>query len=105
MAEVRGTGTRRISVLIVARDEAANLPGCLQSVSWADEVVVVVDRASRDQTQAIAERSAAVVAVRTFDDFASQRNAALDLATGEWVFAIDADERATPELAAEIHQT
>ena len=94
----------RISVLILARDEAANLPGCLESVAWADEVVVVVDRASRDQTQAIARREADVVAVRTFDDFASQRNAALDLASGDWVFAIDADERATPELAAEIRR-
>jgi glycosyltransferase involved in cell wall biosynthesis len=100
MAETR----TRLSVLILARDEAANLPGCLQSVAWADEVVVVVDAASRDQTRAIAERAADVVAVRTFDDFASQRNAALDLATGDWVFAIDADERATPELAAEIHR-
>jgi glycosyltransferase involved in cell wall biosynthesis len=94
----------RISALILARDEAANLPGCLQSVSWADEVVVVVDRASGDQTQAIAERAADVVVLRTFDDFAGQRNAALDLSTGDWVFAIDADERATPELADEIRR-
>jgi glycosyltransferase involved in cell wall biosynthesis len=96
----------RLSVLILARDEAANLPGCTQSVSWADEVIVVVDAASRDQTLAVARGSAHVdvVAVRTFDDFASQRNAALDLATGDWVFAIDADERATPELAAEIRR-
>lgn len=92
----------RVSALILARDEAENLPGCLRSVSWADEVVVIVDRASRDETRAIAGRGATVTAVRTFDDFAGQRNAALDLATGEWVFAIDADERATPELAAEV---
>jgi glycosyltransferase involved in cell wall biosynthesis len=94
----------RISVLVLARDEAANLPGCLESVAWADEVVVVVDDASRDHTLAIARRVADVVAVRRFDDFASQRNAALDLASGEWVFAIDADERATPALAAEIRK-
>jgi glycosyltransferase involved in cell wall biosynthesis len=95
---------RRISVLILARDEAANLPGCIESVSWADEVVVVVDRASRDQTRAIAARSADRFVVRTFDDFAGQRNAALDLASGDWVFAVDADERATPELAAEVRR-
>jgi glycosyltransferase involved in cell wall biosynthesis len=94
----------RVSVLILARDEAANLPGCLRSVAWADEVVVVVDRASRDQTRTIAERAGAVVASRRFDDFANQRNAALDLATGDWVFAIDADERATPGLAAEVRR-
>lgn len=94
----------RISVLILAKNEADNLPSCLASVEWANEVIVVVDRASRDETQAIAQRRADLVAVRTFDDFASQRNAALELASGEWVFAIDADERATPELAAEIRR-
>lgn len=94
----------RISVLIVARDEAHNLAECLAAARWADERVVVVDAASRDATHAIASRDADVVAVRAFDDFASQRNAALALASGEWVFAIDADERATPELATEIRR-
>jgi len=93
-----------ISALILAKDEAANLTDCLKSVAWADELIVVVDRASRDQTEAIARRGAHVVALRTFDDFAGQRNAALEYAGGEWVFAIDADERATPELAAEIRR-
>src|SRR5215467_822404 len=94
----------RVSVLILAKNEAQNLPHCLETVHWANEVIVVVDRASRDATQAIAQRGADLVAVRTFDDFAAQRNAALELASGEWVFAIDADERATPELAAEIRR-
>jgi glycosyltransferase involved in cell wall biosynthesis len=94
----------RISALILAKNEASNLPECLQTVNWANEVIVVVDRASRDDTQAIAQHGADLVAVRTFDDFASQRNAALALASGEWIFAIDADERATPELAAEIRR-
>lgn len=92
----------RVSVLILARDEAANLPACLQAAAWADEVIVVVDRASRDHTEAIAKRGADLVAIRTFDDFANQRNAALELASGDWIFAVDADERATPELAAEV---
>jgi glycosyltransferase involved in cell wall biosynthesis len=94
----------RVSVLILAKNEAQNLPYCLATVNWANEVIVVVDKASRDETQAIAQRGADLVALRTFDDFASQRNAALELASGEWVFAIDADERATPELAAEIRR-
>jgi glycosyltransferase involved in cell wall biosynthesis len=93
-----------VTALILAKNEAENLPNCLATVNWANEVIVVVDRASQDQTQAIARRGADLVAVRTFDDFASQRNAALALASGEWVFAIDADERATPELAAEIRR-
>ncbi|MEW4568088.1 glycosyltransferase family 2 protein [Tautonia sp. JC769] len=92
----------RISALIIARDEARNLPGCLASLGWADELIVVVDAASRDETLAIARQRADRAIVRPFDDFASQRNAALDAATGDWVFAIDADERATPALAAEI---
>ena len=94
----------RVSVLILARNEAENLPDCLASVRWADEVVVVVDRSSIDQTEAIARREADCVAVRAFDDFAAQRNAALDLASGDWVIAVDADERATPDLAAEIRR-
>ena len=94
----------RISVLILAKNEAENLPRCIETVAWANEVIVVVDRSSRDETQAIAQRNADLVAIRTFDDFANQRNAALELATGDWVLAIDADERATPELAAEIRR-
>jgi len=94
----------RLSVLIVARNEAHNLSGCLASTRWADERVVVVDSASRDDTLEVAEREADVVAVRTFDDFASQRNAALCLASGDWVLSVDADERVTPALAAEIRR-
>jgi glycosyltransferase involved in cell wall biosynthesis len=94
----------RVSVLVLAKNEAHNLPACLAAAHWADEVIVVVDRASSDETAAIAKRGADLVAIRTFDDFAHQRNAALGLASGDWVFAIDADERATPELAAEIRR-
>jgi Glycosyl transferase family 2 len=97
--------TPRISALIVAKDEAENLPGCLASLSWVDETVVIVDAASRDQTESLARGMATRVIVRPFDDFASQRNAALALATGDWVFAVDADERATPALAVEIRRT
>jgi glycosyltransferase involved in cell wall biosynthesis len=92
----------RISALVLARDEAANLPGCLASLAWVDEIVVVVDAASRDATLEIAERDADAVVVRPFDDFASQRNAALQRATGDWVLSVDADERATAALAAEV---
>jgi glycosyltransferase involved in cell wall biosynthesis len=97
-----GERSPRLSALIVARDEAENLPGCLESLSWADESVVVVDAASLDRTERIARAMASKVIVREFDDFAHQRNAGLAIASGDWVFAVDADERATPELAAEI---
>jgi glycosyltransferase involved in cell wall biosynthesis len=94
----------RISVLIVAKDEARNLVECLAAARWADERVVVVDAASRDDTLAIARRDADVIVVRAFDDFASQRNAGLAMAGGDWVLSVDADERITPELAAEIRR-
>jgi glycosyltransferase involved in cell wall biosynthesis len=94
----------RVTVLIVARDEAHNLAECLAAARWADERVVVVDAASRDATVEIARRDADQVAVRVFDDFASQRNAALSLAGGDWVLSVDADERITPRLAAEIRR-
>jgi glycosyltransferase involved in cell wall biosynthesis len=90
--------------LVLAKDEAHNLPDCLAAAGWADEVIVIVDRATRDETAAIARRGADLVAIRTFDDFAHQRNAALELASGDWVFAVDADERATPELGAEVRK-
>lgn len=91
-----------LSALVIAKDEAENLPGCLDSLGFADETVVVVDRASTDDTEAIAKDRADVVTTRKFDDFASQRNAALELAACDWVLAVDADERVTPELAREI---
>jgi glycosyltransferase involved in cell wall biosynthesis len=92
----------RVTVLVVAKNEAHNLPGCLARARWADETVVVADPASRDETIAVARREADIAAVRAFDDFASQRNYALGLASGDWVLSIDADERVTPALAAEI---
>ncbi|MHB1558966.1 MAG: glycosyltransferase family 2 protein [Isosphaeraceae bacterium] len=93
-----------VSVLVVARNEAHNLADCLAAARWADERVVVVDAASQDETLAIARRGADRVEVRAFDDFASQRNAALAMATGDWVLSVDADERITPELAAEVRR-
>jgi glycosyltransferase involved in cell wall biosynthesis len=92
----------QISVPILARNEAENLGHCIASVRWADEVIVVVDASSRDATEAIARRDADRIVVRSFDDFATQRNTALDVASGDWVFALDADERVSASLAAEI---
>src|SRR5512135_1143365 len=92
----------RLAVLVVARTEEKNLAACLNSARFADERVVVVDASSKDATFEIARRLADVVSVRAFDNFANQRNAALALASGDWVLSIDADERVTPELAREI---
>jgi glycosyltransferase involved in cell wall biosynthesis len=97
-------GEPRLSALIVARNEERNLAACLDSVAFADERIVVVDAASRDGTIEVAGRHADVVTVRPFDNFAGQRNAALGLASSEWILSIDADERVTPRLAAEIRE-
>lgn len=93
----------RITALIIARNEEANLPGCLDSLQGlADEVVIVVDASSTDQTEAIARSGTPLVRTRHFDRFATQRNAGLDLASGDWILSIDADERVSPALASEI---
>jgi glycosyltransferase involved in cell wall biosynthesis len=92
----------RLTVLVVAKNEGHNLADCLAAAGWAFERVVVVDAASRDATLDIARQHADIVAVRAFDDFASQRNFALGLASGDWVLSVDADERVTSSLAAEI---
>ena len=94
----------RVSVLVVAKNEAHNIADCLLAADWAFERIVVVDCASRDGTLDIARDHAEVVAVRDFDDFASQRNFALSLAAGDWVLSVDADERITPALAVEIRR-
>jgi glycosyltransferase involved in cell wall biosynthesis len=90
-----------ISVLILTRDEALNLRGCLESVAWCDDVVVL-DSHSTDRTVEVALESGARVFRRRFDDFATQRNWAIDNIAfrHDWVFHLDADERFTPELLA-----
>jgi glycosyltransferase involved in cell wall biosynthesis len=95
----------RIAVIIITRNEEAAIGRCLQSVSWADEVIVV-DSGSSDATASIArEMGATVVVSDDWPGFGPQKNRALDLATGDWIFSIDADEIVTPELAAEIRET
>lgn len=91
-----------ISVLILTRNEDQDLPGCLDSVAWSDDVHIF-DSESTDGTAAIAEARGAHVATRAFDGYARQRNAALKLPFRHpWVLVLDADERPTPELSAEM---
>lgn len=86
-----------LSVIIITRNEAANIRACIESVSWADEIVVV-DSGSSDATVEICRDSGAQVFVHDWPGFGPQKNRALSYATNEWVFSIDADERVTPEL-------
>jgi (heptosyl)LPS beta-1,4-glucosyltransferase len=91
-----------VAAVVLALDEEANLGDCLHSVNWADRVCVLVDPRTTDRTAEVAREMGALVKEHEFCDFASQRNAALDAFEADWVFFIDADERCTPELAAEI---
>jgi glycosyltransferase involved in cell wall biosynthesis len=91
----------RISVPIVACNEAANLRRTLASVAWADEIVVV-DSGSTDGTVEIAQEFGAKVLVLPWPGYGPGVNSALDRCTGDWILNLDADEAATPELAAEI---
>ena len=95
----------RLSVIIIARNEARNLADCLESVRFADEIVVV-DSGSTDETVDIARSLGARVEVTSdWPGFGPQKNRALALATGDWVLSLDADERVTPDLAAAIADT
>ncbi|GFE62573.1 glycosyltransferase family 2 protein [Geobacter sp. AOG2] len=90
-----------LSVVVIARNEAERLDDCLQSVSWADEIVVV-DSGSSDATREVARRYTDKVFDVAWRGFGPQKQAAVDLATNDWILNIDCDERVTPELSAEI---
>jgi glycosyltransferase involved in cell wall biosynthesis len=97
------SGHPRITAALITLDEEQNLRELLPALAWTDEIVVV-DGGSRDATVRVAATHGCRVAARPLDDFASQRNHALRLSTGDWVLSIDADERPTPALAAEIRR-
>jgi glycosyltransferase involved in cell wall biosynthesis len=91
-----------ISVLILTKDEEQDLPGCLDSVAWCDDIHVF-DSESTDRTVEIARARGCTVTTRRFDGYAAQRNAAMQLPFKHaWVLVLDADERPTPELSAEM---
>ena len=90
-----------LSVIIITRDEADNIRACLESVSWANEIIVV-DSGSTDDTVAICKELGAQVYTHDWPGFGVQKNRALGYASGDWVLSLDADERVTPELRAEI---
>lgn len=92
----------KLSVIVITHNEAAVIGRCLESVSWADEIIVL-DSASTDGTGDIARaHNARVSTVTDWPGFGPQKNRALALATGDWVLSLDADEWVSPELRAEI---
>ena len=93
-----------VSAVILAHDELDLIQGCVASVAWADEILVV-DDGTTDRLRALAEAAGAKVVVRPWQGFPRQRNAGLRLAIGDWLLFVDADERVPPSLAREVRQT
>jgi len=92
-----------LSVILITRNEEVNLADCLASLEGIAEQIVVVDTNSTDLTLQIAKNYGAVIAQPAdWPGFGPQKNRALELATGEWVLSLDADERLTPALRSEI---
>lgn len=94
-----------ISVLILTKNEQQDLPACLQSVAWSDDIHVL-DSISTDRTLEIARAAGATITQRPFDNWAAHQNWALNNLPFRhpWVFYLDADERVTPELAASLRK-
>jgi glycosyltransferase involved in cell wall biosynthesis len=90
-----------VTVVIAARNEAANIGQCVSSVAWAREIIVV-ENDSTDNTVELARSAGAIVMSHPFVTIGGQRNAAIARASSEWILVVDADERATPELGEEI---
>ncbi|MCC7276177.1 MAG: glycosyltransferase family 2 protein [Alphaproteobacteria bacterium] len=97
----RDGSVTRISALVVARNEAAQLADCLAPLSFADEIVVVLDRTT-DGSAEIAARFDARIVEGAWEREGERRNAGIAACTGPWIVEIDADERVTPALATEI---
>ena len=96
-----GRAMTTLSITIVARNEAINIADCVRSARFADEVIVL-DSGSTDGTPELARAEGAKVVVTDWPGYGPQNNRAIDLAQGDWIFSLDADERISPALAAEI---
>src|SRR4030043_2175066 len=95
----------KISVAMITYNEEGNIRDCLNSVQWADEIVVV-DGSSRDKTREIAkEMGARVIKTANKLFFDTNKNLAIEACQSEWILLLDADERISPDLAKEINTT
>ncbi len=92
----------KMSAIIITKNAGATIRRCVESVAWADEIIVI-DSGSSDDTQDICrELGANVIVTNDWPGFGAQKNRALDASSGDWIFSIDADEWVTPELRDEI---
>lgn len=92
-----------ITVTVITFNEEENIRRCLESVSWADEIIVV-DSYSSDRTVEIARAYASRVIRHEWEGYIEQKTYAVSLASNNWIFSLDADEQASPELSASILQ-
>lgn len=95
------TSHRPLSVVIISKNEAERIDGCLASVTWADEIVVV-DSGSTDSTLEIVRRYTDKIYTIPWQGFGPQKQSAVNLASHDWVLNVDCDERVSLELAEEI---
>jgi glycosyltransferase involved in cell wall biosynthesis len=93
-----------ITATVITLNEARNIEECLASLKWANEILVV-DSGSTDGTPDLARAAGAKVLSREWPGYAAQKDFAASQAAHDWILSVDADERVTPELAAEIQQT
>jgi len=91
----------RLSALVVAHNEEAQIGACLDTLAFVDEIVVVLDRCT-DGTKEIAARYTENIVEGSWEIEGDRRNTGLDACTGDWILEVDCDERATEALAAEI---
>ena len=96
-------GSPDVTAVIAAHDESANIEACIASVEWAREVIVV-ENDSTDDTVDRARAAGATVISPKFTTIGAARNNGIERSRSPWILALDADERCTPELAAEIRQ-
>jgi glycosyltransferase involved in cell wall biosynthesis len=93
----------RLTVTVITHNEGPHIAAALESVAWADEIVIV-DSGSTDDTVLKARRFATRIEVREWDGYGTQKNYAAGLASNDWILSIDADERVAPALAGEIRE-
>lgn len=95
----------KLTAIVLTLNEADNIAACIETLRFADDILVL-DSYSRDRTVLIAQQSGARVVQRAFDNYADQRNAALELVkdSADWALFVDADERVTSDLAEEIRE-
>ena len=91
----------KISAIVITFNEEHNIAAALQSLSWAEEIVIV-DAESTDRTAEIASAFTDRIFVRPWPGYSAQKNFAAEQAENDWIFSLDADERVTPELKSAI---